>query len=139
MTGSFDSGTPQATATASSAGAQGSQDQSYKKLILPITLSAVATWLILVFVVWRVLKRRKRRCETNDAKIYSEKPPVPSKDKRKWSTMPRIELSGKLNSSQYPFPRHCSEHFPYQLPIWGRSNFNSRNEIQTMRDITDRK
>jgi hypothetical protein len=104
MTGSLDSGAPQATTTASSAGAQGAQDQSYKKLILPITLSAVATWLILVFVAWKVLKQRKRkRCETNDAKIYLEKPPVPSKDKRKWSTMPRIELSGSLNSNQDHF------------------------------------
>jgi hypothetical protein len=86
-------GAPESTAMAS-AGSQNAQNQSYKKLILPITLSAVAIWLIMVFVAWKALKRRKRKlCEVKKPDIYFEKPPVPAKERRKWSTMPNFELA----------------------------------------------
>jgi len=133
MSGSSGSGASQASPAAPLGASEDSGDQSYKKLILPITISAVATWLILVFIVWKVLKRRKRRrCDTKQANVYLEKPPVPMKDKKKWSSMPRFELTGEwiwkcvIDSTALKIPFHL-------LPIRGRSNPKSELTRRVMK------
>jgi hypothetical protein len=87
-------GAPLPTTQSSSSGTQRTQDQDYKKLIVPITVVAVAAWLLLVFAAWRILKRRKRKaCEEKNPQEQFEKSEMPPKSAKKRSL--RFELPGE--------------------------------------------
>jgi len=63
-------------------------------VIVPITVVAVAVWLLLVFGAWKILKRRKRKAwEEKNPQEQFEKPEVPPKAAKKKPL--RFELPGE--------------------------------------------